>query len=180
MNITPFIDDSMHSMLIAPDDHDVHHFRHNSRSYPRASHHHNPRHTVSMSDLYIDNSMISENSSHDEDNEDAPATPPSTSKSMFTSPPEVPRQGRPINRRLFLQEAQERLSLPDIFTSRANPKNSRVLAHRTRMMQQRHLSRPSMVALQPRTVSWGNSFDDIQHGHSISQRSFSVTNPAEF
>ncbi|CAB9524233.1 expressed unknown protein [Seminavis robusta] len=182
MNTTPFPEDSMHNMIITPDEHPGHHFRRASR-LPRAPHH-NSRQSVSMRDLTSASSMISEDSSSTMSSDDAPSTPPTTRRGMFTSPPEVPRHGRPINRRLFLQEAQERLSLPDLFAPRPTPNNA--LPRRTRMMQQRHVRcRPSIVELQPRTVSFCDSFEDhemehIGQGHRMSLRSIYGTNPAEF
>ena len=67
--------------------------------------------------------------------DDAPITPPrqygrsdalsSHSYHGAAGPPEIARHGRPINRRLFLEEAQERLSLPDLFAPRTSDAPSR-------------------------------------------------------
>ena len=58
MNTTPFPEDSMHNIIITPDEHPGHHFRRASR-FPRAPHH-NARQSVSMRDLTSTSSMISE------------------------------------------------------------------------------------------------------------------------
>lgn len=105
-----------------------------------------------------------------------PATPPSTSKShpiCGANPPEVPRHERPINRRLFLQEAQDRLSLPDLFA----PRTPTALSRRgVRALPQR----PSLLPIQPRMGSWDDCFDAAQ-SHNMSQRNFfSGMNPADF
>ena len=106
---------------------------------------------------------------------DVPVTPPSTSRShpiIGASPPEVRRQERPINRRLLLQEAQERLSLPDLFA----PRTPAPARRRVRAVPQR----PSLMPIQPRMGAWGDCFEEAQ-AHSMSQRSFfSHMNPADF
>ena len=113
--------------------------------------------------------------SYDKDN--TPSTPPSTMRKThqmcLTQPPEVPRHGRPINRRLLLSEAQERLSLPDLFAPRTPSQLGR---RRVKALPQR----PSLVPIQPRPGMWGDCCDE-PHSHSMSTRSiFSNMNPAEF
>ena len=108
--------------------------------------------------------------------DDAPVTPPSISKShplLCSNPPEVPRHERPINRRLLLQEAQDRLSLPDLFAPRTPTAPSR---RRVRAVPQR----PSLMPIQPRMEPWADCFGEAQ-SHSMSQRSFfNDMNPADF
>lgn len=158
---------------------------------------HHPRSTRSM--MMIDSSSGSEGSS------DAPSTPPSASKGLLSSssahgPPSCRRYERPINRRLFLQEAQERLSLPDLFapgrTTRAptrrtrtprmhipRPSNSRSSSSRSLLSNSLHSagsfggsSRNLAAGIQPRAAQWGEYFEN--QGHSMSQRSVFGNNPA--
>ena len=109
------------------------------------------------------------------DKDDAPVTPPSTTRShplLTSNPPEVPRHERPINRRLLLQEAQERLSLPDLFA----PRTPAPARRRVRAVPQR----PSLMPIQPRMEPWSDCYGEAQ-AHSMSQRSFfSHINPAEY
>ena len=160
---------------------------------------HHPRSTRSLmgSMMMIDSSSGSEGS----DSSDAPTTPPSARKGLLSSssehgPPGCPRYERPINRRLFLQEAQERLSLPDLFapgrTTRAptrrsrmhipRPGNSRSSSSRSLLSNSLHSagsfggSSRNLSMIQPRAAQWGEYFDN--QGHSMSQRSVFGNNPA--
>jgi hypothetical protein len=120
----------------------------------------------------------------DED-EGCPVTPPTDRTKKIhplasSCPPEAPKQRKPINRRLHLQEAQERLSLPDLFaprpaTSPLEPTGRRtrgmdVIMGRQQMMLFAHqqLSQNSL-RIQPKAVPWGDYYDNASH--SISQRS---------
>lgn len=108
--------------------------------------------------------------------DDTPATPPSESKRhplLSSHPPEVPRHERPINRRLLLQEAQDRLSLPDLFA----PRTPAPARRRVRALPQR----PSLMPIQPRMEPWSECYEEGVQSHSMSQRSFfSHINPADF
>jgi len=143
-----------------------------------------------------------------EDNTDAPVTPPSANNnknrhnssllsssyhergSGICNPPQVPRHGRPINRRLLLTEAQERLSLPDLFAPRATTNNipkptaSRRMrnARMLMMSQQRQQSSmqsigESQLAIHPRAVQWGDYWDNTSHRYS--QRHVYGSNPED-
>lgn len=98
--------------------------------------------------------------------DDNPVTPPSISKRHpilgSSNPPSVPRHERPINRRLLLQEAQERLSLPNLFAPRGTASSRR----RLRGSPQR----PSLIPIEPRVGSWSDYCYD--HEPPVSQRSF--------
>ena len=113
---------------------------------------------------------------------DAPTTPPSASKGhpMLSSsnhgPPECPRHERPINRRLFLQEAQDRLSLPDLFAPRAPAPSRRARTSRMFVPRPQPSNSGNLTIINPRAAQWGEYFDG--QGHSMSQRSVYGNNPA--
>ena len=120
----------------------------------------------------------------DED-EGTPVTPPTdrTKKILPLAslcPPEAPKQQKPINRSLYLKEAQARLSIPDLFAPRhpTSPLEStgrrtrgmEVIMGRQQMMLFAHqqLSQNSL-RIQPKAVPWGDYDDNASH--NISQRS---------
>lgn len=130
-----------------------------------------------------------EDEASNQDTSDAPMTPPSTSRKnpILTSaiPPIVPRHERPINRRLLLQEAQERLSLPDLFAPRTAPmtpaSNTARRTRTSRMLMAAHnsyqsKSSASLLPINPRAVPWGDYWEN--QSHWMSQRSV-YGNPAD-
>ena len=104
-----------------------------------------------------------------EDNIIPSTPPPSTPKGQlfstsYSRPPHVPRYERPINRRLLLQEAQERLSLPDLFS----PRTSVQTLSQRRLATRRHTQSypgPSLK-IQPRAVPWRDFCDNLSHSKS--------------
>jgi hypothetical protein len=105
-----------------------------------------------------------------------PVTPPiSTARKVhplaLSLQPNAPKYQRPINRRLYLQEAQERLSLPDLFASPKSPTLSSTM-RRTRAVNSQLLlamqqqQSQSSFRIRPKAVPWGDYWDNASHNKS--------------